>query len=1782
MAIGIEGAGTEFLVNEIGIGFQSNPRVASLSDGTMLMTWNSSDSDAGDIKGRLFFANGQPKSPEFLINGLTSSSQQGPSVTAIGNDRFAVIWYSTDSAQDGAGYAVKGQIVGSDGTKIGGEFLVDQNLHGYEWQPRVVSLSNGNFAAIWVSSSIPGPAPGQPSSLQGQIFNSSGDKIGGQFEAAGENVYTVFPGASALANGGMVVAWRSEIPGGDSNGSGIFAQRLSASGAKVGAVIPVNSEIVGNQSTNTVTGLGDGRFVVAWSTEDPSQDGNGFAIKAQIFSASGAKIGGEFLVNTLTDGNQTVPIVIAVGATEFAIGWSGPDPVDGSGTATKMQLFDSNGGKIGDEFLVNQQGFANQASVNYAWIGSSNTLMTVWRTDDPAQDGANSAVKARMLTIGGPAGAPIAQNINLAVDEDTAILIDWHSVASDPNGDPLSIDRIDNIDVGLFDAVSLSGGELTLSDPDLTFEPDADFSGTVSFLYRITDGLNGATARITINVRAVNDAPVITSNAYAEAAVLATSSGSPFSTVILAEDVEGDALSYAISGADATRFTIDPASGLLTFAQGAFAPDASVPQDANGDNLYQVDVTVSDGEDTDVQHLTVSVQRGTFEAVTTSNPVDTIASPSRLAHPNIAALTGGEHVLTWSEQDGGFGTIKAQLFDAANNPITGEFLVSLSADEDAYDPAVVALTDGRFVIAWNSFDNSSIVDDEDTGYAIKSQMFERDGRTIGDVQVANNGGYPGWDDTEKPALSALPDGGYMLSWADRGIGASDRGIAALGYNPVGQSLPQAAFVVNQESRYDQYDVASVALSDGKVMFVWRQQDYDGNSELYVRLFDHTSPTQWTPISGDKRIAQFSNILGVASITSLSGGNVLVAYAGGEHSETGVSADGSDSAIIGILLDGEGNIARTMVLNQDVAGPQTAPAVMGMADGGFVASWVGADGSIRLAAFDDQGTARGGEQVVADALGTRNAQPRLAMLASGEIVVSWQTIPVGANEGDYVISERIFSFATTSSQISGTVIDGYISGATVFVDLNGNGIVDAGEPMAVTGPDGSFVLDSSSPGRIVAYGGTNIDTGLPNTLTYYAGVGATTVSPLTTLLSVLADQTGNLPQAQDRIKDAFGIAPSVDLATFDPFAVGVDADLALSVQKAAVGVASLLEAVVANPTAAPGAQDEALSGIAATVATSNGALDLSNSGVIAGVLANALPDVDADAVAQLAAIEAAKQEAIDAAASLGDIVAVQTNQGPEGNPGALTRTATEDAEFHLFPEDLLAGIVDPDGDAMHVVALAVSGASIVDDGFGGWLLQPARDFAGTLTLSYTVLDGQGGSLPLTRGLTVAGVNDAPMINSYGSSAVAELSLVEGRSAAAMIGVSDVDGPSLRFEIVDGTDAQLFGVDAQTGAVFFLTAPIFAQPADSDGDNVYEVSVQASDGQAQALQTLRITIVPSHGEVQTGDDNADILTGGAYGDTLIGLGGNDTLRGLDGDDLLNGGLGDDVVDGGAGVDAASFSGAVKGVKVSLTLAVAQNTGGYGKDTLISIENLTGSSFNDKLTGNGDANTLDGGLGNDKLYGGDGADHLIGGVGNDTLDGGTGADIMEGGAGNDKFYVDDAGDRVIEAADEGTDWVYARVDYVLTENVEKLTLTGSANLNGTGNALNNTIVGNDGDNVLNGSWGKDILTGGLGADTFVFDVLETTKNKDTIKDFVHGLDHIELSVAAFSALAGYDLGVLDPGELTFGKAATTASQHLIYNSANGGLYYDADGVGGAAQVQIAVLTGKPLIDASDIVLI
>jgi Ca2+-binding RTX toxin-like protein len=200
-----------------------------------------------------------------------------------------------------------------------------------------------------------------------------------------------------------------------------------------------------------------------------------------------------------------------------------------------------------------------------------------------------------------------------------------------------------------------------------------------------------------------------------------------------------------------------------------------------------------------------------------------------------------------------------------------------------------------------------------------------------------------------------------------------------------------------------------------------------------------------------------------------------------------------------------------------------------------------------------------------------------------------------------------------------------------------------------------------------------------------------------------------------------------------------------------------------------------------------------------------------------------------------------------------------------------------------------------------------------------------------------------------------------------------------------------------------------------------------------------------------------------------------------------------------------------------------------TDISENAIIGTATSNTLNGTSNSDRIEGLNGNDKLYGLAGNDDLYGGAGNDTLDGGTGTDALIGGLGNDTYIVDSTTDTITEVFGAGIDTVQSSLTYTLAADLENLTLTGSAAINGTGNALNNSLIGNTADNTLTGGDGNDTLDGGSGNDTLIgaagndsyfFDA-DLALGTDTLDEAGGGIDTLNFSSTTSRSIA-LNLGV------------------------------------------------------------
>jgi hypothetical protein len=321
--------GGELQVNSYGNANQYAPAVAMDDDGDFVVVWTSIDQDgfAGGVFAQRFDSSGSPAGGELQVNTYVMGYQHEPAVAMNGDGDFVVAW--TSRGQDGVPFSVFAQRFSAAGSPLGGELQVESDLSGIRVLPAIAADADGDFVVVWQNGDQGGPLYG----VFGRRFDSSGGP-GVSFQA---NSYTAGfqsrPVVASAADGGFVVAWSSYAQ--DGSGSGVFAQRFGSSGAPVGSELLVNSTTASSQFEPTIALEGDGDFVVSWTSY--GQDGSYSGVFAQVFDVTGAKLGGELMVNSTTAGSQYEPSVAVDDGGDFVVAWTG---FDGDGGGVLAQRFD--------------------------------------------------------------------------------------------------------------------------------------------------------------------------------------------------------------------------------------------------------------------------------------------------------------------------------------------------------------------------------------------------------------------------------------------------------------------------------------------------------------------------------------------------------------------------------------------------------------------------------------------------------------------------------------------------------------------------------------------------------------------------------------------------------------------------------------------------------------------------------------------------------------------------------------------------------------------------------------------------------------------------------------------------------------------------------------------------------------------------------------------------------------------------------------------------------------------------------------------------------------------------------------------------------------------------------------------------------------------------------------------------------------------------------------------------------------------------------------------------
>ncbi|MGV6818578.1 MAG: DUF4347 domain-containing protein [Thiotrichales bacterium] len=584
--------GGPITINTTTAGDQFDPDVAMDANGNFVVVWSSPDGSGGnDIVYRLFDSSGNPLTGELTTNSTTAGDQQFAAVAFGGDGNFIITWSS------------QGQDDGGDPTG---------------WGVYARRFDGGTGAAI--------DTGGSTSEF---LVNTT---------TAGDQK---FSDVSADDYGDFVIGWQSD--GQDGDGWGVYTKAWRETGNLLHDEILRNTNTVGDQHSITVAMEGDGDYTLAWVSDGQDGDAGGIYADNVAWGGSGTNTAGEFQISTTTAGNQYNPEIASDDVGNFIVTWTstGQDGDGASETNVYGQLYKmKNSGPVilGSEFLVNDSYSAgNQGHPAAAAVVNGNVI-AAWSGKTSANAfGTDNKVLPNVLVNEVPT-IKLANAATAYAEGDAPLAIDPALTVSDPDSANLTGAAIafrDGFAAGedqlnFTDQLGISGnydpatGVLTLSGTatvanyqtalrSVTYSNSSDTPSTTQRIveFTVNDGAASSSDTRKLNVSATNTAPIIDN---LTPSITENSSG----LTITATDPEGDAITgYSISGgADAALFTIDNASGVLTFLT---APDFEAPTDANTDNIYEVEITTTDAQSASLAQLVTISVTNTNEAPSATN-----------------------------------------------------------------------------------------------------------------------------------------------------------------------------------------------------------------------------------------------------------------------------------------------------------------------------------------------------------------------------------------------------------------------------------------------------------------------------------------------------------------------------------------------------------------------------------------------------------------------------------------------------------------------------------------------------------------------------------------------------------------------------------------------------------------------------------------------------------------------------------------------------------------------------------------------------------------------------------------------------------------------------------------------------------------------------------------------------------------------------------------------------------------------------------------------------------
>ncbi|WP_158283946.1 Ig-like domain-containing protein [Pseudomonas sp. OV226] len=962
------GAETLVTTTSVAGGGQADPSITTLKDGSWVVAFHNGGSNGDDVYQRHFDANGVPLGAEVKVNGgntATTSVDAAPDVTALASGGWVVTWMGTDSSN----WGVYQNLYNASGVKVYGDRLVNATQNTNQQNANTTALADGGWITVWESLQN-----GNQPDIYMQRFDAGGNKLKPNGTAGGtESVVGNLTNedrhadVAALAGGGWVVTWAGYNTAHDV--VDIYQQRFTAAGVGQGQVM-VNTSTAYAQEDPVVTGLADGGYVVAWTSN--GQDGAGMGIYQQRYDASGAKVGGETQVNTYTTGNQGGGY-LSCEIIDFADGgwlvtWQSEQ--DGASSGIYQQRYDAAGNAVGGEgssrvFNLDAAAVADLSDTLGAPLLGSNGGY-----DGIVLTGANSTLDLTDIaqkTLTDPSWAARLQSIehidltgvgdntlNLSV-QDVLDLSQTNQLVVDGNaGDKVMgagwtwtrtiIAHGHTYEVYM----GSNGAEAAQLLVDTTIDRSAVLSGgtpTLGLALAQDTGIStndGVTKNSLVNVGGLEAG---TSWQYSvDGGVWQTGTGNTFN---LTEGVHR----YQVQQADHTSaerklvlattaptpqlVVSDPDGDHLPNVAGKVTPGATVMvkwadnsttnvlADANG--YWSVEATTVPSNNTvQVQYTDLAGNVSAWasaQCVVPNASVNTFTTGQQM-RGEPTKLPDGGWVVVWQSFNQLTGTSNWDLFqqryDATGAKVGVETRVSggPTGGVQESDAAVTALADGSWVVTWQS----------PTLNNVYYRHFDANGVALTDA-VKMNAGNTGTSGPDAATdITALKDGGWLATWL--GTDSDSRGVFQDRYDNLGNKIGSGDTRVNSTATGDQSDANTTALVDGGWVTVW-QGGQGGSINMYMQRFNPNGSMR-----GGEIQLSVDDLDHHGDVAALADGGWVVTW----NSTTGTTSSGN-TGIVQLRYNAAGEAQGTPTsVNTTVAGEQREPVVTGLADGGWVVAW----------------------------------------------------------------------------------------------------------------------------------------------------------------------------------------------------------------------------------------------------------------------------------------------------------------------------------------------------------------------------------------------------------------------------------------------------------------------------------------------------------------------------------------------------------------------------------------------------------------------------------------------------------------------------------------------------------------------------------------------------------------------------------------------------------------------------------------------------------------------------